>query len=85
MTERASMSILVLFEDEIRTAARALALARKLSRDEPESEDCALAWTAAMTACMVALNRADDPNETLVLATKAALFCEPLSAAENQT
>jgi len=75
MTAAASVKLVVLYEDEVRTAAKAIDHVRELLADEAVSDDAKYeAWTTAMRACMVALSGAEDTDATLVLANKGVLL-----------
>lgn len=75
MTTEATMKMVVLYEDEVRTAAKAIDHVREMLTDESVSTDAKdEAWMTAMRACMVALAGAEDTEATLVLANKGDLF-----------
>lgn len=75
MPAEAKMKVVVLYEDEVRTAAKAMDQVRELLADETASDDAKdEAWTTAMRACMVALAGAEDTAATLVLANKGDLL-----------
>ena len=77
MGAEATMKMVVLYEDEVRTAAKAMdQLREELANDSADtSEETRYeAWTTAIRACMVALAGAEDTEATLVLANKGDLL-----------
>lgn len=75
MAAAASLKMVVLYEDEVRIAAKALDAFRELAADETSGDDAKdQAWIEAARACMVALAGAEDDGATLVLANKRDLL-----------
>ena len=69
MSNRASMEIVVLFEDEVRLAAKAVAAFVALDEDAPDAEHHRASQNL-LNACMVALAGADADDAVLVLGKK---------------
>lgn len=75
MAAEANMKMVVLYEDEVRAAAKAIDQVRELMASESADEEAMdEAWTTAMRACMVALSGAEDTEATLVLANKDVIL-----------
>lgn len=73
MPGTANYSLLILFEDEIRTAATLLTKAQRIYEADPESHDARRAVLDAICACAVALQGADDNRAVLMLTNKPHL------------
>ena len=73
MPGAAKYNLLILFEDEIRAAAKLLAQAHKMYADDPGNEDANnRAMIDAICACAVALQGADDDSASILLTNKPA-------------
>jgi len=69
-----TMKLVVLWEDEIRTAAKAIAHAHNLAHSGTAAEgEVGEALRDALNACNAALHGADDESAALVLSAKPAV------------
>lgn len=74
MPMQSTPRLIVLFDDELRDAARRVHAAAQLRRSADVDDDAASqAIVDALHACIVALDGAEDDGAVLVLATKAAM------------
>ena len=69
MTANAKFDCIILFEDEIKTAAKMVKRFIELDKSV-DSEEYMLAATAMVNACSVALQRADEDGVCLLLGRK---------------
>lgn len=72
MSAGAKMDCVVLFEDEIRIAAKAIEHACDLKDASDQARQDA--WSEAMEACMVALAGAERDDAALMMASRASLL-----------
>ena len=67
MSAKAALTLCVLVEDEIRSAAKLMARARAMEAAGASENDLSDAYGSAMAACTVALQGADDESAVLML------------------
>jgi hypothetical protein len=75
MPANGSYKTTILFEDEVRAAAKACAALRDLPAGAPDEEFQAAA-RAALDVCIVALDGAEDDASCLLLGRKPSSFVE---------
>jgi hypothetical protein len=75
MADEANVRFLILWENELRAAAQAFAVAHKLQDDETASDDERSAAIAnALRLADLALHGADDDDATLLLSAPRDIF-----------
>jgi hypothetical protein len=75
MTAKGSYKTIILFEDEVRAAAKACSALRNLPAGAPDEEFQAAA-RAVLDACIVALDGAEDDAACVLLGRKPASFLD---------